>query len=172
MPPPTRSAMVARPLQCTPSPRASSSGLALFFFIGCLLTPNAWAPSPKQPPQHELNEIARAHCCPRCSELTRRAGLGGRQRQVAAEAAADVTSVRKIIALTSSDKKNNRTHPPSQNKRKRAWAVSPTMCRSRVTRLNGRQRAMGRGRCRWQMCHGWSVVCVCVKYKQKVLGNV
>ena len=112
------------------------------------------APSPKQPPQHELNEIARARCCPRCSELTRRAGLGGRQRQAAAEAAADVTSVRKIIALTSIDKKNNRTHPPSQNKRKRAWAVSPTMCRSRVTRLNGRQRAMGRGRCRWQMCHG------------------
>ncbi len=41
---PTRSATVARPLRFTPSPRASSSGLLLLFFIGGLPMPGPRPP--------------------------------------------------------------------------------------------------------------------------------
>ena len=55
--------------------------------------PNAWTPSPslfsryvafrhpKQPPQRELNDIARARRRARCYELARRAGPGGGKRR-------------------------------------------------------------------------------------------
>ena len=74
-------------------PRREPHPLVYCCFVFYWRPPNAWAPSPslfsrcvafrhpKQPPQRELNDIARARRRAQCYELARRAGPGGGKRR-------------------------------------------------------------------------------------------
>jgi len=80
--------------------------------------------------------------------------LGGRQRWAAVEVVADISRVRKKIALKFIDKKYDRTHPLSQVKKNRACQASPTKWRARSSHPFGRRTAMdgdrgGGGRRPW-----------------------
>jgi hypothetical protein len=72
--------------------------------------------------------------------------MGGRLPRAAAEAMADVAPGWRNFALKGNNKKSLATHPPAQNKEKRACPASPMMWLAGAWSRNGRQRVMDGGR--------------------------